>query len=417
LPRGCWPEVEALLNEYGIALSVADKREEGAALDCSFTGTLTSIHEQAAKALLAQDIGVLVAPPGAGKTVIGAFLIAMRRQNTLVLVHRKPLLDQWVAQLALFLGKEPKEIGQIGAGKNRPTGEVDVAMIQSLIRLGRVADLVAGYGHIVVDECHHVPAVSFERVLSEVKARFVTGLTATPRRRDGQQPILHMQLGPARFAVDSRNKNAQRPFVQSLIVRETEFAIKQQAERTTIQELYSMLAADPARNNLICKDVIQAFKDGRSPIVLTERREHLERLADELRLYVPDLVVLHGTMKTSTRREALAHFATAPDGKPRLLLATGRYIGEGFDDARLDSLFLALPVSWKGTLIQYSGRLHRLYAGKTEVRIYDYVDRKVPMLLRMFEKRLRGYRAMGYVRVEDNNETREEPEAHTSRVE
>ena len=226
LPRGCWPEVEALLNEYGIALSVEDKREEGAALDCSFTGTLTSSQERAAKALLAHDIGVLVAPPGTGKTVVGTFLIAMRRRNTLVLVHRKPLLDQWVAQLALFLGKEPKEIGQIGSGKNRPTGEVDVAMIQSLIRLGRVADLVAGYGHVIVDECHHVPAVSFERVLSEVKARFVTGLTATPRRRDGQQPILHMQLGPVRFAVDSRNKNAQRPFVQSLIVRETEFAIK-----------------------------------------------------------------------------------------------------------------------------------------------------------------------------------------------
>ena len=200
-----------------------------------------------------------MAPPGTGKTVVGIFLIAMRRRNTLVLVHRKPLFDQWVAQLALFLGKEPKEIGQIGSGKNRPTGEVDVAMMQSLVRLGRVADVVAGYGHIIVDECHHVPAVSFERVLSEVKARFVTGLTATPRRRDGQQPILHMQLGPARFAVDSRNKNAQRPFAQSLIVRETEFAIKQKTERTTIQELYSMLAADPARNNLICKNVIQAL--------------------------------------------------------------------------------------------------------------------------------------------------------------
>ena len=417
LPRGCRPEVEALLNEYGIAFSVADKREKGAALDCCFTGTLTSSQERAAKALLAHDIGVLVAPPGTGKTVVGIFLIAMRRRNTLVLVHRKPLLDQWVAQIALFLDKEPKEIGQIGSGKNRPTGMVDVAMIQSLIRLGRVADLVAGYGHVIVDECHHVPAVSFERVLSEVKARFVTGLTATPRRRDGQQPILHMQLGPTRFAVDSRNKNVQRPFVQSLIVRETEFTIKQHAEQTTIQALYSMLATDRARNNLICKDVIQALKDGRSPIVLTERREHLERLAEELRANVPDLVVLHGTMKTSTRREALAHFATAPDGKARLLLATGRYIGEGFDDARLDSLFLALPVSWKGTLIQYSGRLHRPYARKTEVRIYDYVDRKVPILLRMFEKRLRGYRAMGYVRVKDNNETREELEESTSKVE
>lgn len=192
LPRGCWPNVEALLNEYGIALSVDDKREEGAALECSFTGTLTSSQERAAKALLAHDIGVLVAPPGTGKTVVGTFLIAMRRRSTLVLVHRKPLLDQWVAQLALFLGKEPKEIGQIGSGKNRPTGEIDVAMMQSLVRPGRVADMVAGYGHIIVDECHHIPAVSFERVLSEVKAKFITGLTATPRRRDGQQPILHM---------------------------------------------------------------------------------------------------------------------------------------------------------------------------------------------------------------------------------
>ena len=417
VPRGCWPEVEALLSEYGIALSVEDKRAEGSAFDCAFKGTLTSSQERAAKALLAHDIGVLVAPPGTGKTVIGTFLIAMRRRNTLVLVHRKPLLDQWVAQLALFLGKEPREIGQIGSGKNRPTGEIDVAMMQSLVRLGHVADLVAGYGHIIVDECHHVPAVSFERVLSEVKARFVTGLTATPHRRDGQQPILHMQLGPVRFAVDSRNKNAKRPFAQSLIVRETEFALRVQTDQTTIQQLYAMLAADQVRNDLICTDVMRALEEGGSPIVLTERRDHLEKLADKLRVYVQDLVVLHGTMKTSARREALAHFATVPDGKPRLLLATGRYIGEGFDDARLDTLFLALPVSWKGTLIQYSGRLHRLYAGKTEVRIYDYVDRKVPMLLRMFEKRLRGYRAMGYVRAEDNNETREEPEAHTSRVE
>jgi len=407
LPRACWPDVEALLSEYGISLSVVDRREEGAALDCSFTGTLSSSQERAAKALLAHDIGVLVAPPGTGKTVVGTFLIAMRRRNTLVLVHRKPLLDQWVAQLALFLGREPKEIGQIGSGKNRPNGEIDVAMMQSLVRLGRVADLVAGYGHVIVDECHHVPAVSFERVLSEVKAKFITGLTATPRRRDGQQPILHMQLGPVRFAVDSRNKNEQRPFARSLIVRETEFTIRQQAERTTIQELYSMLVADEARNDLICKDIIQSLEDGRSPIVLTERREHLEKLADELRAHVPGLVVLHGTMKASARREALAHFVTVPDGKSRLLLATGRYIGEGFDDARLDTLFLALPVSWKGTLIQYSGRLHRLYAGKIEVRIYDYVDRKVPMLLRMFEKRLRGYRAMGYIREREDRETKE----------
>jgi superfamily II DNA or RNA helicase len=417
LPRGCLPEVEALLNEHGISLSVSDKREEGVVLDCSFTGTLTSVQEQAAKALLAHDIGVLVAPPGIGKTVVGTYLIAMRRRNILVLVHRKPLLDQWVAQLALFLGKTPKEIGQIGSGKNRLTGKIDVAMMQSLVRLGRVENLVAGYGHIIVDECHHIPAVSFERVLSEVKARFVTGLTATPRRRDGQQPILHMQLGPVRFAVDSRNKNAQRPFAHSLIVRETRFAPMMQTDRTGIQELYAMLAADQTRNELICTDVIRALEDRRSPIVLTERRDHLESLAERLRKYVPHLIVLHGTMKTSARREALANLTRAPDGEARLLLATGRYIGEGFDDAQLDTLFLAMPVSWKGTLIQYSGRLQRLYAGKTEVRIYDYVDREVPMLLRMFEKRLRGYRAMGYTRVEDNNEARERHEAPATKVE
>ncbi len=417
LPRGCLPEVEALLSVHGVSLSVVDQREEGAVLDCSFTGTLTSVQEQAAKALLAHDTGVLVAPPGTGKTVLGTFLIAMRRRNTLVLVHRKPLLDQWVAQLALFLGKEPKEIGQIGSGKNRPTGKVDVAMMQSLVRLGRVADLVSGYGNIIVDECHHVPAVSFERVLSEVKARFVTGLTATPRRRDGQQPILYMQLGPVRFAVDSRNKNAQRPFAHSLIVRETTFALKTQTDRTGIQELYAMLAADQTRNELICTDVIRALEDRRCPIVLTERRDHLESLAERLSEHVPHLIVLHGTMKASARREALAYLATVPDGEARLLLATGRNIGEGFDDARLDTLFLAMPVSWKGTLIQYSGRLHRLYAGKTEVRIYDYVDREVPMLLRMFEKRLRGYRAMGYARKEDNHETREKHEAQASKVE
>ena len=405
------------MNEHGIFLSVLDKREEGAVLDYSFTGTLTSVQEQAAKALLAHDTGVLVAPPGIGKTVVGTYLIAMRCRNTLVLVHRKPLLDQWVAQLTLFLGKAPKEIGQIGSGKNKPTGKIDVAMMQSLVRLGRVANLVAGYGHIIVDECHHVPAVSFERVLSEVKARFVTGLTATPRRRDGQQPILHMQLGPVRFTVDSRNKNAQRPFAHSLIVRETRFAPKTLSDRTGIQELYAMLAADQTRNELICADVIRALEDRRSCIVLTERRAHLESLAEKLREYVPHLIVLHGTMKTSARREALARLATVPDGEARLLLATGRYIGEGFDDPRLDTLFLAMPVSWKGTLIQYSGRLQRLYAGKTEVRIYDYVDREVPMLLRMFERRLRGYRAIGYARVEDNRETKEEPETQGSNVE
>ncbi len=398
LPRGCLEDVEALLRENGVALEVEDKCENGAPLNHTFKGTLTPMQEQASKAILTHDMGVFVAPPGIGKTVVGIQVIAARDRNTLILVHRKPLLDQWVAQLALFLGIDTKEIGQIGAGKKKPNGRLDVAMLQSLVRQGKVDDLVAGYGHVVVDECHHLPAFSFERVLAEVKARYLTGLTATPQRRDGQQPILQMQLGPVRFAVDSKSLAAKRPFEHRLVVRETGFLPSGMDEGASIQKLYAALAADERRNDLIFDDVVHALEGKRSPILLTERRDHLEHFAARLQGFTKHLVVLHGGMKPKERRETLARLASIPDGEERLLLATGRYIGEGFDDARLDTLFLALPVSWKGTLVQYTGRLHRLHPGKTEVRIYDYVDRGVPMLLKMFERRLRGYRAIGYAR-------------------
>jgi superfamily II DNA or RNA helicase len=330
---------------------------------------------------------------------VGTYLVAERDCSTLILVHRRPLLDQWVAQLSLFLGIEPKEIGQIGAGKKTGNGRLDVAMIQSLVRRDKVADLIAGYGQIIVDECHHLPAVSFERVLNEAKARYVVGLTATPQRRDGHHPITEMQLGPVRFSVDPRSQAAQRPFKHKLVVRETSFAAAMQGT-PTIQELYAALAHDEHRNRLILDDVILALEQGRSPILLTERRDHLEYFAGQLRRFTRHLVVLQGGMSDKERRDAKERLASIPDGEERLVLATGRYIGEGFDDARLDTLFLALPVSFKGTLIQYTGRLHRLHPNKAEVRIFDYVDRAVPMLLRMFENRLRGYRGIGYARGE-----------------
>jgi superfamily II DNA or RNA helicase len=311
-------------------------------------------------------------------------------------VHRRPLLDQWRAQLSLFLGIEPKAVGQLGGGKHSPNGRLDVAMIQSLVRAGKVTDLVAGYGQVIVDECHHVPAVSFERVLSEVKARYVVGLTATPERRDGHHPIAEMQLGPVRFTVDAKSDAARRPLERRLIVRDTAFAAPIRAARATIQDLYAALVADEKRNELILNDVITSLEVGRSPILLTERKDHLEYFAERLRKFARHLVVLHGTMSARRRSAAREQLAAIPPHQERLVLATGRYIGEGFDDARLDTLFLALPVSWKGTLVQYAGRLHRLHPGKTEVRIFDYVDREVPMLRRMFERRLRGYRAMGY---------------------
>jgi len=397
LPRGCRDELETLLHEYGSTLAVRDERISGAALPLEFQGTLTPIQERAAKALFAHDTGVLVAPPGAGKTAIGAWLVAARRCSTLILVHRSPLLDQWVAQLAMFLGIEPKEIGWIGGGKRSPNGRLDVAMIQSLVRMGKVDDEVAGYGQVVVDECHHVPAVSFERVLAEVKARYVVGLTATLQRRDGHHPIAEIQLGAVRFTIDPKKRAEARPFAQRLIARETGFQLTREDPSASIQTLYAALAADEKRNALILDDVIRSLEEGRSPILLTERRDHLDYLARQLEKFARHMIVLRGGMSPRDRQRIQERLETIPDTEERVVLATGRYVGEGFDDARLDTLFLALPVSWKGTLIQYAGRLHRPHPAKREVRIFDYVDRGVPMLQRMFEKRLRGYRAIGYV--------------------
>lgn len=365
-----------------------------------FNGDLTVVQKEMAQALLQHDTGVLVAPPGIGKTVLGTYLVAQRARCTLILVHRKPLLEQWIAQLAIFLDLDEKQIGRIGGGQRKLNGRLDVAMIQSLVRKDQVDDLVAGYGHVVVDECHHLPAFSFERVLSEVKARYLVGLTATPQRRDGHQPVTQMQLGPVRFQVDARSQAAHRPFDHRLIVRETGFRMAGDDQDNGIQEIYRVLANDEARNRRIVEDVIASIHEGRSPILLTERKDHLEYLTDQLRGFVRHIVVLRGGMTAKERQHSAGQLASISDTSERLVVATGRYIGEGFDDPRLDTLFLAMPVSWKGTLIQYSGRLHRRHPAKTEVRIYDYVDREVPMLLRMFEKRLTTYRAIGYARGE-----------------
>ena len=399
LPRGCQSEFEALMRNHGVTVDIEDQRIGGERLPLQFQGMLTSVQQAAADALCAHDTGVLVAPPGVGKTVVGIYLIAVRGCSTLVLVHRQPLLDQWLAQLSLFLGLEPKQIGQIGAGKRTGNGQLDVAMIQSLVRKDSVQDLVAHYGHVIVDECHHLPAVSFERVLAEVKARYVVGLTATPQRRDGHHPITAMQLGPVRFAVDSKSHAAQRPFAHRLVVRETGFKVSCD-EQPSIQALYATLAADAKRNELILNDLIGALEQRRSPILLTERKDHLEYFAEQVSKIARHVVVLQGGMGVLARREVTRQLAAIRNSDERVVLATGRYIGEGFDDARIDTLFLALPVSWKGTLIQYAGRLHRLHPTKQEVRIFDYVDRAVPMLWRMFQKRLRGYRSLGYARGE-----------------
>jgi hypothetical protein len=310
LPRGCRDALQALLDGYGIALNLDDKRQVGTPTAFTFRGTLSDIQQQTVDELMQHDIGIFVAPPGSGKTVVGAWLAAARNCSTLVLVHRKPLLDQWVAQLSRFLDLPPKQIGTIGSGKNKATGVLDVAMMQSLVRKDEVADLVANYGQIIVDECHHLPAFSFERVLSEVKARYIMGLTATPYRRDGHQPIIHLQCGPTRYSLHRRQQATDEAFTRRLILRETGFSLSDTDSEKTIQEIYSRLTSDRQRNHLILDDIRQSLAEGRSPILLTERKDHLEFLASELRDSVKHLVVLQGGMgvKQLTQGHAASGF-------------------------------------------------------------------------------------------------------------
>ncbi|HNQ22593.1 MAG TPA: DEAD/DEAH box helicase family protein [Phycisphaerae bacterium] len=399
LPRGCQDELLQLLSDVKIESVVRDERCAGSPLDAAFHGQLRPEQQAAADALLAHDTGVLSATTAFGKTVVAAWLIARRAVSTLVLVHRRQLLEQWVERLSTFLGWNRKDIGRIEGGRKKPTGTLDVALIQSVVRKGVVDDRVAAYGQLVVDECHHLPAFSFEQVARRAKAKFVIGLSATVTRKDGHHPIVFMQCGPVRYRVDAKEQAATRPFEHTVVVRPTEFRPVAAADpdaRRQFHDLYDQLQNDEGRNRLICEDVVQAVRDGRSPIVLTERNRHVDCLAGMLAPQVRQLIVLRGGMRKREADAVAAQLASVPEEEERVLLATGRYIGEGFDDARLDTLFLTLPVSWRGTIAQYVGRLHRLHDRKREVRVHDYADLHVPMLARMFDRRCRGYESVGY---------------------
>ncbi len=397
LPRGCLEEALDLLRSHDVEADIEDLRERGAKLDCRFMGTLRDEQQSAVDALSRHDCGVLAATTAFGKTVVAAALIAGRGVNTLVLVHRKELLKQWVERLRQFLSVSVDDIGTIGGGRRKPTGRIDVALIQSLVRKAEVSDQIAGYGHLIVDECHHLSASSFELVARCSKARYVLGLSATVTRKDGHHPIIFMQCGPVRHRVDPKSQALRRGFHHKVRVRDTVFRLPPELEGSpmSMAAIYSALGSDEARNSLIFDDVLMALEAGRCPLILTERRDHLETLRVRFERFTRNLVVLHGGLAAGERRTALAGLQPGESAE-RLVLATGRYLGEGFDDSRLDTLFLVMPISWTGTLAQYVGRLHRDHDGKQEVVVYDYVDRAVPVLARMAAKREKGYKALGY---------------------
>lgn len=412
LPRCCEDSLIESLEQANAIYEIDDQTCPGKPIRVAFKGSLRDEQQPAADALLSHRNGVLSATTAFGKTVVAAYLIAQRKVNTLILVHTQALLNQWKRSLSEFLEinetlpefpkkrgrkKQRSVIGQLGSSKDCLSGFVDIAIMQSLISENEVRELVKDYGMVIVDECHHVSAVSFEQVLKAVKARYVYGLTATPARQDGHHPIIHMQCGPIRYQVDPKEQAQKRPFDHAVIPRFTAFAQPvTDVKPWTITESYAAMQTDEVRNQQIITDVLDASRSGRTPIVLTEQYDHAKILAAQLQAHSEHVILLSGKGSAKEKRELLEQLTQIGSDVPLILVATGKYVGEGFDLPRLDTLFLAMPVSWKGTLSQYAGRLHRSYEGKQEVLIYDYVDFRIPMLERMYHKRLSGYAAIGY---------------------
>ena len=384
LPRGCLDDALALLKEHNIEVQIDDKRESGTKL----TGikpllTLRKNQQVAVKAMSKHDTGILHAPTAFGKTVTAIGMIAKRKTSTLILVHSRQLLDQWHERLRAFLPEA--KIGVFGGGRKKPTGIIDIATYQSLVNKkdNTISPIVQDYGHVIVDECHHLSAPRFEMVMNEVRAKYVLGLTATPERQDGHQKIIFMAAGPIRHKV--KNSTAES-FAQEVQVHQLYDTppphLTRPEERPRVTDAYRWIMENDKRTQRIVSDIIDSVRDNRHPIVLTERREHAETINNLLKERAVDSIILKGAMKAAERKHVDEHLHSA-----QVVVATGKYVGEGFDLPRLDTLFLAMPIAWKGSLAQYAGRIHRESDGKTLVIIHDYVDSGLPMLQRMFNKR------------------------------
>ena len=414
IPRGCRSLLIQLLESSNVNYVFEDKRNKGNQINVNFNGTLREEQQSAADILLQHENGVLSVPTAFGKTVIGASLIAQKKCNTLILVHLQTLFEQWKKSLEQFLEinetlpeipnkrgrkKVRSLIGQIGSGKNTSSGIIDIALVQSLIRDNEVDDIVKNYGMVIVDECHHVPSVNYEKVLASVNARYVYGLTATPTRQDGQHPITFMQCGAIRHSVDAKSQASKRNFEHYLIPCFTGFKklFTQTETNWHITKIYAAIVEDEFRNQQIAADILKAVENNRTPIILTQRKEHVIRLSELLENQTnAHIITLIGTNSAKVKTAMMESLANIPREEKLIIIATGKYVGEGFDYSRLDTLFLASPIAWKGTLAQYAGRLHREYSGKQDVMIYDYVDIHVPVLERMYHKRLNSYAQIGY---------------------
>jgi superfamily II DNA or RNA helicase len=392
LPVGCLDGLMAILEHYNIKPILSNEQNRGKHIDIQFLGELRDEQKEAFQKLMEHQTGILSASTAFGKTVVALSVIAARKVNTIILVHRKLLADQWEERIHNFLGIPKKDIGYYSGTKKKRNGIIDVAVMQSIVKKNKVEDWISDYGQIIVDECHHISAVSFERIIRKSSAYYRLGLSATVIRKDGQHPIVLMNLGDVRYS--NTRLNTELQFVQKVFPRFTNFRLDD--EISDIQDIFHNLYLNEERNKLIIKDILEVYKEGRECLVLSERIEHLDILKDALKKHISSIFILKGGLGKKQLKTTMEEIQNNSEHEHKIILATGKYLGEGFDLPSLDTLFLVFPFSWKGMLIQYTGRLNRASQGKKEIRVYDYVDGKVQVLSRMYGRRLKGYKTLGF---------------------
>lgn len=404
LPRGQKYKLQEIFPEAEIQL--AAQVTKGQVIDIAFTGELRQNQQEAVNTLMQYDMGIMKAVPGFGKTVMALYMIAKRTVSTLVIVPNKEIQKQWEQRIHEFLtippGKSKRDsyIGIYNGSKKKLRGHIDIAVAASLANLEDIAVTLKEYGMIIVDECHHAASDTFTRVLRNVNARYIYGFSATPKRKDGLEKIMHMFCGPIRYETSSFQIQNTYRFQQLLIPRMTTMRCLDDSK--TYTQYCSDLMNDQIRNYLIVKDVVKEFQNDGKIIILSERRQHLTILYEMLKHLHIHVYVLTGERKTKERNEIIAKVRNFNSKEKFILLATSKLLGEGFNLPALSTLFLVMPISDESRIEQYTGRIHRNVEGKDMVKVYDYVDAHIPMLEGMFRKRLKQYQKEGYFLQEQN---------------